>query len=357
MPSILHAKHLALLRRHAKVLRAAKGAEQGAFLLVRNRETDAFLLHLAPDEDPSVFRNPAHIWRRLKRLKPLKPEAYADFFANPRELVSCAGVAYGDPSGSRLLLHRTVRTGKGRDLDLKHALKAMRFLRGQIDKEGPAEEEAPVAQAEQAKRRVAQARDLFGDEAPTAEAVLAGMYEHFGSLDGLSEALEALEDAALADPSLGPMRDSMVQAWERLDRWDPDQGIDGVNAGLAALMAEEIGEEDEAEARQVVVEQGIDGIRSAQRRALRAMRTSHPDAREILGDRVVEVSEVLTRVRRQAAGDPSLWAKADRRLGVLRARMADDPDLAARDDGLLADALAWIDQVRAGLSALAERAG
>lgn len=62
MTSIHHVKHLALLKRRGRVLRASKGEEQAAFFLVCNRDTGEALLHIgSADDDPGSYRNPAHI--------------------------------------------------------------------------------------------------------------------------------------------------------------------------------------------------------------------------------------------------------------------------------------------------------
>lgn len=156
------------------------------------------------------------------------------------------------------------------------------------------------------------------------------------------------------------MADSLQEAHLQLERWDPQHGIAGLQDGLAAL-AGEIAEEDGDEALQELIATGIDGIRDGWARRLEGWRRAHEDVRDALGELPLHVSEVLTRVRREAASEPKLWDKADKRLARLGRQAAASDALKGVDEahGLavqrdVVDGVAW---VRTQVAALGRRAG
>ncbi len=261
MPILNHAKHMALLKRRAKALRSARGGQIGAFFLVVDREQGDVLLHLDLTAEPEVFRNPAIIARRLKRIRAVQPDRYSEFLAQPKRLVSVAGRVAGDTQGMKLVFQRTVKTGKGKPTDLRQALKLFRMLRGTIGEiEGLPEAPEPEQVAEKARERVAATRSLFAERRPTPERALEGLYEHLGSVDALAEAVDALDEALEDNPgdrALSAMREALEQALEQLDAWDAEMGFGGVTDGLEALT-----EVDLAQAARDLARSAVEEVRA-----------------------------------------------------------------------------------------------
>ncbi|MCB9663096.1 MAG: hypothetical protein H6732_03215 [Alphaproteobacteria bacterium] len=267
MPIRNNPRHLALVKRLGKALRAAKGELTCTFFLVVDRESKEALLHLDDAVEPEVFKNPRLIARRLKRYKALKPASYADFFDDPKRLVSLAGTVTSDGTGGRLIFTRTVRTGKAKRADVVVALKLFRFLKGELGQAPePDEDEAVVAKRSQAL--VQATAELFGTHEPTAGRVLDGFYAHLGSVDALEDAVEALAEAVGSDPSLAPRLAALQEAFDQLDSWDPDLGVLGVQGGLDELLVSS--ELDKAARR--ILRSGLEAVRDAWAEVVGAVR-------------------------------------------------------------------------------------
>lgn len=225
-------RHLAYVKRMAKKLRAS--GTPLAFFLVVHRERDEVLLHLDEQFEPEAFRNPALIRRRLKVYKALQPHLYDDFFADMGALVSIAGRVTRAEDGRTLVITRTIRTGRGTRKDLTAALKTFRFLRLRV---GEAAEEATEEEGSD-EAALAQVRALFDHTPEEADAVAGRVYEAFGSVGGLAGAIDALQTAAATDGSVLGQLTVLQEAYERLDTWSPQVGMQGVVSGFAELVVQ-----------------------------------------------------------------------------------------------------------------------
>lgn len=363
-------RHLALVKRLGKALRADKGTRTAAFFLVIDRESGEALLHLDEVAEPEVFKNPRLIARRLKRYRALKPSTYDAFFAEPRRLVSLAGTVTADSGGSKLIFTRTVRTGKAKKGDVVPALRLFRFLKPEL---GKAPETAATEPTEkETEQLVTVAREMFGTSPPSGELVLEGFYAHLGSVDALEDTLEAVasrldeED----DPKLRKVLAALQEAYDELDAWDPELGVVGVQGGLEELLS---ASEIDAAVRRILAS-SLASIREAWAEVVRAVEqvleqvlprlgetsglpgawagaTSTKDLeRVVLGPRLQAAHHALTEVAPDAAWNLKVLDQV--RSELARARDADPQDAAATLDATLGTDVAV--RVRQGLAAAVE---
>lgn len=269
MPIANNPRHLALLKRQAKAIRADKGANTWTFFVVVHRERKEALVHIDEKFEPEIFKNPRIIAKRIQRYKPLKPQTYAELFEDPKALVSCAGTVTADKAGTKLIFTRTVKTGKANRKDLNITFRLFKFLKGEL---GEADVEAPTEseQSVETKRLTGLARELFADTTPTAQVALDGLYEHLGSVDTLADTIEAVAEALAANPDdtdLRDMLDALQFAYDTLDEWDPEVGSLGIEDAMQELITSGL---DDAE--QEIIASALAQIREGWADTLKGLR-------------------------------------------------------------------------------------
>jgi len=232
-----NAKHLAILKARAGKVSETKTL---SFFFVRQKGTKDAVLHIDKPGTAGKFKNPTRIKQLLLKAKDLDPKKeYAeDFFSDPKALISCAGTVSRDAKG--LVFVPTSTAGKAKGNDMIACLKAFKKAIGAWRVASAPEPEtsssgsSSVAPLEQHAQALGSLDSLGSSPDPLAVLDLFSATSIVDAINGIEDAISALEELAADDPSAAAQLKVLQAAYEDVMSFGGD-GVESTMSGLEAL--------------------------------------------------------------------------------------------------------------------------